>query len=337
LSCLPQEMPAVALNHSLHRRVSPGLVYFLYMQGTERIRMQTTWKECSNSAAAAEHICRLLIAQLAEGKTKEEVTKFRSEMYALCPEVDAAPAAEGAEQENKKEKKEKKAKKQKTEGGETGDLAALKEKLQSDGRLETAVQVKGRGEQRKNASINGVYAEIKAGFEGKRAWEKVDGSTARVLFYSNRKGRWKINATLDDSQGGFAFAKTKASDTPLGDALSWQVFDGSSAGYNEDLSVKCALMFSGAATNNNGNQEATKEATKEEAKEGAGSGSDDDGSDAEANSSSDSSEESGGGEVAAPASPVKVEKQVTRIRGRACAKMLVRTGLRCPVSFALRT
>merc|ERR1712176_935072 len=101
------------------------------------------------------------------------------------------------------------------------------------------------------------YAALKGGFEGKPAFEKVDGSMARVIFFSARKSRWKINDKLNDSTGGFAFAKVKDGGKALPSAsLGWQVFDGSGGGYNEDANVQCQPL-AGASGSGEGKSDAS--------------------------------------------------------------------------------
>lgn len=345
VSLLPQELSRVAKDHMVCRRPRAGLVYFEYMQGSVRQRMQTITKECGGSIVAAEHVCRLMLAKLVEGQTREEVTKFRASMYDLLP-TEAAQTKEGKEKKQKKDKSEKKEK-DKESTSVAGDvrlsMEALREKLQAEGRLETAVQVQGRGEGRKNNSINGVYAETKGGFEGKRAWEKVDGSTVRMLFYSTRKARWKINFACNDTQGGFAFAKIKDGDAIPGGSLRWQVFEGSDIGYKEDAGVSCTLL-SGESPPAKKEGEEAKPEDDDGDKESAS------GSDSEAGSSSYSGGESegegaeetiamaGGSPAASPfpavVTPVDWPKAIAKIKGRACAKMLSRSGLRCTGHFA---
>lgn len=356
MSLLPQDLSPVAAEHKVKfnsdTRLYQGFVWFEYKGGGSRERFQTTLLRSGGSRRAAEHIARLCIAKFEAGASRDEVAQFRAEMYALCPEApeapksgNVAPAAAEKQKEKRPEKKQKgSADAKANKPGKAAVSGDVEEKLRAEGRLKGALRIEGRDEKRKNASINGVYALMKGGFEGKPAYEKVDGGVARVLFYSARKSRWKIHESLNDSAGGFAFAKSKDGKARPGPSLSWQVFEGKDSGYNEDSSVRCSLL--------------TQDAGGKKAKrKGSDSGSDSDNSNAEKEgstasnsagfqSSGSSSSESGDESDAAkskskpaptPAGTLKPLPPRAKPKHKVCAKMLCRSGLRSVTSFARRS
>mmetsp|Transcript_28000 Transcript_28000/g.80330 ORF Transcript_28000/g.80330 Transcript_28000/m.80330 type:complete len:943 (+) Transcript_28000:112-2940(+) len=271
----------------------------------------------------------------------------------------------------KNDKEEEEVGNQKKQAKQSDQTSALVEQLRAEGRLAGAMRVEGRAPSAKNASINGLYAVVAAGFGSSRAYLKVGASSPRYLFFSSKKKRWMINDELDDSKKGFAYAKIqdggKAAPPEHGDQLRWQVFSGKEEGYSEDPAVRCVAV-EGAKTDSKDAKEKKAADGKEKAtiQRGAtvssiNSDSDDDEDSGESDSSSSSSgsdaEEDATGQAAAEAPAVAASMAngasspapatfgvlaptcppgVRRVSGRVCAKMLVSAGLRCPCHFAYR-
>merc|ERR1712176_955892 len=127
--------------------------------------------------------------------------------------------------------------------GKTGlSEVEIIEQLRTEGRLAWALRLDGREKSAKNASINGIYAMIPGGFEGKPAYEKIGTESKRVIFYSARKSRWKILDKLADSGNGLSYAKTEDEGQMAPLNLPWHVFNGSSEGYLVDPKVTCVLL-----------------------------------------------------------------------------------------------
>jgi len=333
LALLPSALSKVAAQHKIKRQKQPngqGYTAFEWAMGSRRERLQTTFKGCGGSKAACEHLARLCIDQFEQGLSRDEVMNWRDEMYAKIAESHSGQPQSAAPKTG--EPAAKKPKNGKKVNGKAG-LESVREQLRSEGRLEGAVHVKGRDEKKKNASVNGVYALTKIGFEGKPAYAKADGSVVRVLFYSARKSRWKINDSLNDASGGFAFAKASDGGAAApGPSLTWQVFDGGGAGYNEDSELRCEPFASGGGRTA-GSQDSDSD-NAEEASTGSESSASDDA--ASTSESGDDESEAAGQSPPAQASPPV--RRVPHYRGppaRACAKMLVNSGLRCARTFSL--
>lgn len=211
---LPPELSQVAAKHPLKfkrgRGEYGGLFWFEYMGGGHRERFQTTQWKSGGSKDAAEHLARLCIAQFEAGASRAEVAKFRDELYARCGDGPSRLMETRTAAPRKRQRTSRDQTGKDSTPASLATLDAVREKMRAGGRLEGAVHVTGRERSAKNASINGVYALIKGGFEGKRAYEKADGSTSRVLFYSARKSRWKINETLDDHPCAGTFLRAAA-------------------------------------------------------------------------------------------------------------------------------
>lgn len=211
---------------------------FTTVDGKE-IRCTANVAKCG-SDEEAQRISRLCYAKMQGGATEKEMEAYRKILYnqsgapaAKKPKKDAKDKKDPKEDKKAKKKKDK----QKDKGaGEGGSIAAQIEQLKTSGRLVGAITIEGRDAGARNATINGAYAALKGGFEGKLAYKKADNE--RVLFYSSRKGRWKIHSSLDDAQGGFAYAKGPGDAAP-GPSLRWSVYDGKEKGYTEDSGVKC--------------------------------------------------------------------------------------------------
>lgn len=246
ISLLPPITSKVAAEHKISRQAHPKpLYYFEYFGGGGRERLQTTVHRSGHSKGAAEHIARLCIEKFETKCSRQEVIDFREEMYKIVeaaistgevPMTAAPPEAFSTKRPNG-------AGSAKAAAAASAKIDDIRNKLQAEGRLEGALRLEGRAETSKNASINGIYARLSEGFEGTKAYEKADGSVGRMLFYSTRKARWKINDSLDDSTGGFAFAKVKdKGESDPGPSLRWSVFDGSGKGYNEDTRIRCSPL-----------------------------------------------------------------------------------------------
>lgn len=230
--------------------------------------------------------------------------------------------------------------------------------------------MEGRDPTRKNASLNGLYAPVEGGFAGVSAFEKVGSATApRFLFYFAKKNRWKISEDLGDEKGGFAFMKVKDGGQTTPSNLTdqhWHVFDSKGEGYNEDPEVRCARLENSTEAKHQEKKKAKHEPTaqRQEARAAngaaassasSGSSADSDGDDASSASSgtcssSGSEDEAAGQPNADQARPISLgtagpddqERQAAprsspRPAGlgqRVCAKMLVRSGLRCGCHFS---
>jgi len=321
-----------------------GVCWFEYVSPTDgsKARFQTTVNSAGGSVEAAERIARLCYAKFESGAKRAEVEAFRTKQYELCGgPVSGNTANSGATSPKRKRSKQ---------GGADRAIQAVMKTLKEDGRLEGAVQIHGREEKKKNSSINGIYALAKGGFQGKLAYEKADSSTKRFIFYSARKGRWKVHESLDDSAGGFAYAKGSG-DTQPGPQLRWHIFDGSGKGYNEDAEVRCAPLIETETTKASGGDAAgvasvsggqggkedneTGSGSDSDNDEGSGSGASSAASGSSGSSSSDSGDEAPEGSPPADVSPAGGTAAVEGgPRGRVIAKMLVRSGLRCSCHFA---
>ncbi|CAK0897019.1 unnamed protein product [Prorocentrum cordatum] len=159
--------------------------------GTLKLNLafQTTVIACGGSRDEAERVARLCWVKFAEGASRDEVVAYRQALYdalAQGARAGAAPAraAAGAGAHA---------------GDEVADLEAAKRDLKAQGRLEGSLLVEGRSAERKNASINGLYARRAADQDGHGAYEKVGADAAarpRFLYYCREKSRWKIDCNI---------------------------------------------------------------------------------------------------------------------------------------------
>lgn len=324
---------------------------FFRADGTKEA-FQTTVRACGDSAADCQRVARLCYVKFEEGWSMEQVKEYRGRLYEeVCKKT--GTYVEKESQPSKKRRSGRRKRKGEVEAGAAHDVkrrkkaSALEEQveaLRAANKLTGAVRIEGRDLGAKNASINGIYAVVDGSFDGLSAYEKAGGGQPRFLFYSKRKGRWKINDQLDDAKNGFAFAKVRDGGTAPSDhspALRWQVFDGKEGGYKEDAAVQCSAVVVEAKE-----AEATDEAKEAEAAEEASAEDDSSGSSSSSSSGSDNEDEGGSdGPVSerqaasgdgAGAGLVRDSMQAVprKPRGRVCAKMLVRAGLRCSCHFS---
>merc|ERR1712039_313996 len=81
---------------------------------------------------------------------------------------------------------------------------AQKQSRKSDSAAETealagSVRIEGRSEDKKSASINGIYGPLPFGFDGRDAYEKhQSGEKERYLYFHAAKSCWKISNRLGD-------------------------------------------------------------------------------------------------------------------------------------------
>jgi len=127
-------------------------------------------------------------------------------------------------------------------------LSAVFDKLHAEGRFEGALQLEGRTQEKKNASVNGIYAALPELFGGSIAYEKVsdhDAEQRRVLYYHAEKKRWKVSESIGDNKAGFAFLKVRdgGKAPPISnESIAWTLFDGRE-GYNEDPAMRCIKLL----------------------------------------------------------------------------------------------
>lgn len=210
---------------------------FVYVhQDGSKFPCQTTVSKSGGSVEAALRIARLCYAKFETGATKEEVEGFKTLLYAKCTGV-SDPSVKKKTHEEPSIKPEK-------------DAEDPLEKLRRRGQLEAAIKIEGRDAEKKNSSMNGVYVVLQSGFGGFRAYQKVGDGPHRVLFYSSKKNRWKVNDSLDDSKGGFAWVSSEGGSTlpcDLGGKAKWRIFDGKEKGYTEDPGVRCIALGTGVS------------------------------------------------------------------------------------------
>jgi len=314
----------------------------------QKVTFQVTVKAASSRENAAR-IARACYAKFEAGLHKESVLEFREELYRLCggepqraPEGTKRPAEQPVPP----------PKRLRTSGG---SAAAIAKRLHDDGRADGALRIEGRSAEKKNAAVNGIYVPIPQGFEGSLAYEKVlagpgDKGGRRFLYYSSARKRWKISDTLGDTKGGFAYLLSNAggrrppAPSGTGDAV-WCMFDGKEAGYNADVAVTCTLLVpeanlatpsspNGSSSSSSDDDEAgpTVSAVKAEAGNAAGTavaaGADGAGP-VVAQQVGDAAGGPGTGVDGPEELPTPRPPQLTRI----CAKVAVRTNLRCACHY----
>jgi len=314
---------------------------FLRADGTKE-QFQTTVRACGNNVEECTRVARLCYVKFDEGWSLEQVKEYRDRLYDEVSKK-AGTYVEKDVQAPKRTSGRRKRKGEVEAGGaehakrrRSSGLEDQVQALQAANQLAGAVRIEGRDVGAKNASVNGIYALVDGGFDGSSAYVKAGGGQPRFLFYSNRKGRWKINDQLDDAKNGFAFAKVrdggKVVPSDHSPALRWHVFDGKEGGYNEDANVRCskvaaAAKQAGAAGDASGDDSSVS------------SSSSSSGSDAEDEGGSDgpgSEGEAATGDAAtARGEPDSTQATPRKPQGRVCAKMLVRAGFRCSCHFSL--
>jgi len=249
---VPEDVPEA---HPAHSKVkfSPGAqrCTFKIVVDGQTIEFQTTAK-AAGGQEHAERIARLCYVALENGRSVEDVKTYRNGLYEQfggAPKAKAKPATDekkrpslGAE--------ERSVKRLKSDSVDPKPrppltLAEAVKQLTEKGRSAGAVKIQGRTSDKKNDSINGVYALLEGGFEGSPAYEKfVDAGTEacdrRFLFYARHKKRWKISQELGDSRGGFAYLlHSGGTGEAPPEKANWNVFDGKGPGYNVDAAVRC--------------------------------------------------------------------------------------------------
>eukprot|EP00928_Gymnodinium_smaydae_P063479 TRINITY_DN4703_c0_g1_i1.p1 TRINITY_DN4703_c0_g1~~TRINITY_DN4703_c0_g1_i1.p1 ORF type:complete len:684 (-),score=107.97 TRINITY_DN4703_c0_g1_i1:64-2115(-) len=352
----PQDAPAGHVAHEKVRRKGDTAFCFYYaLADGSKPHFQATLQACNNSAEDCARVARLCYMKFESGATLEEVKAYRGTLYSLF----GGGKPQGASNKGTKSKAVDPARATKT----------IIKRLRTEGRLTGAIQLKGRAVDAKNASINGVYALLSNGFSDRPAYEKIEISgqaTQRYLFFSARKGRWKVNDSLDDSKGGFAYARTSddgrqaPSESSL--QLRWHVFEGKEKGYSEDLAVSCtplvkqaaAEKVASASSDSEDSDSAASASSDSSSSSGSaaqgseGAGSDREGEDgagkaaatgdAQQASTADVTPEvrpssTAAADAAAAQNPKVSSRQAAPTRGRVCAKMLARGLLRCPCHF----
>lgn len=125
------------------------------------------------------------------------------------------------------------------------------EKLKREGRIDSALEIRGRDASKKNSSINGIYALLPESYDDAPAYELISrDALPRFLRYFSKKKCWKIRDVVDDTgSGSFAFVKARVENglkpllpSDLGPRSVWQVFDGKAEGHNEDPKVRCSKL-----------------------------------------------------------------------------------------------
>ncbi|CAK0838503.1 unnamed protein product [Prorocentrum cordatum] len=190
--------------------------------------------------------------------------------------------------------------------------------------------------EKKNASINGLYARRAADHDGHGAYEKVGADAAvrpRFLYFWREKSRWKIDNKIPSEKSGFAYLKVAgvASPANAGPDCQWHVCDDKGEGYSKDPGVRCLEVAPrpGASAG-----EARPAPPASQDVSSSDDSSSDDGGDQ--TSGDDESSSASGSEQPAQkgATALAAGRQPGgAVRRRACAKMLVRSGLRCVCHF----
>lgn len=352
LAVLPPDAPSdheawkIILSAWGHDSNGNNLFAWRMNDGGMRHHFQVTVGASSGNVYAAGRIARACYLKFEAGQEKQEVMEFRKECYAKLKEKvgGAKIGASTSEKESSAKRKRDKSgndglqdlhndastrvNKRRRSSGNKVALAALKK----EGRLQDALVIEGRDADKKNSSVNGVYALIPDGFGGLNAYEKF--GDRRFLYYWPGKSRWKVSDELGDDSKGFAYlqADDGGAKPPVSADHSqpWHVFDGKGRGYGKDPSVQCRRL--------GGDSEAAEASSSKVGQEQSSASSSSD-SDSDENESA----ASGGEEVAAVRESEPAPTQATpsngthveplRPRGMVCAKMLARSALRCKCHF----
>jgi len=384
IGCQLEDVPLTNMSHAKVRYENSGNAcrFVFESPSGEKIRFQTTLKVLNNDLELGMRICRWCYVKFELGAAREEVILFRDILYRWAnqgfnaserpdfpdPPLTAVGAVEpdSAKKKRKggpsngqteealaKEKRETKTPNTQNILEETGrerkkqkkGLEVIVDELRAAGRLKGAVSFEGRDESKKGATINGVYAKLADGFNGKFAYEKMASDRSRYILFSAKRKRWVVCDVLEDKKG-FAYAPAEdGAETPLG-PYSWHVFDGSESGYNVDESVRCRSIDGSteasprppADARSRGetvaNRPSPSSASGAESSNESDSGSS---SSSDAQDGSDSESEEAARKVVEvrkvePQSEAK-KRQAARPKGRVCAKFMCRTGLRCHCHF----
>ena len=301
---------------------------------------QTTAARCGGSVEHACRIARLCYVKLADGATIKDAEAYRSALYDALRGLDK-PGEPNMLPSGPQEAKRKPAPSKETSHASVAkkrmkfdpeSLVAVQQELQAQGRLGGSLLLAGRSLEKKNASINGVYARRAEEHNGRGAYEKVGvEGDPRFLYHCSKKARWKIDNKMPSNSSGFAYLKTTAK-TPAdaGPDQQWHICDKRGEGYNKDSDVLCTELAPHIATFST--------------KPGGGAGDAGDSTSSEASDHQSSSASSGETLAqaedpveAAPARASAGESQKgpprSALRAGACAKMLCRSGLRCACHF----
>eukprot|EP00931_Biecheleriopsis_adriatica_P097603 TRINITY_DN7141_c0_g1_i2.p1 TRINITY_DN7141_c0_g1~~TRINITY_DN7141_c0_g1_i2.p1 ORF type:complete len:529 (-),score=123.77 TRINITY_DN7141_c0_g1_i2:47-1633(-) len=283
----------------------------------------------------AMRIARACYHKFELGLSKAEVEQYRNELYQRIgggAKVPGFVSAGGIS--SKKRRRDSEGKKE----------SSILNQLRQQGRLKGALRLQGRDSKKRNATVNGIYAPVAEGFEGTMAYERIGlegDDTKRCLFFAKDKSRWKIS-----EDGG------KNPPSEAGSESKWTFFDGKEAGWTEDAAVRCTLVGGedvaiakkakaeeSTADKAKPKQEKVEDDSSDSESSGSGSGSESDASD----SGSDAGSKKGvqpAVPLASPAPAASTESTGSAPQGpvqgsrRACAKMLVRAGLRCQCHFS---
>lgn len=316
---------------------------------------QTTVHAAAKNVEAAGRIARVCFYKFEQGVSMEEVMQYRNEAYKRLGGAPKVPASNGTTAVEKPAPPPRKRPKS------TDAEEATIERLQQQGKLLHALEISGRDSNKKNSTVNGVYMAVEGGYKGHQAYERIGkkGDEARrCLFYSKEKSRWKISEGLGDHKN-FAFLKVKDGGTKppsaAGSRIHWHFFDGKDVGWTEDREVKCVPYEQGKrAKTENGEARSAQiaedapEIAVDEGSASSDSASSSSGGESSEEASDDDSASSGGSgspeqkraaSTAVPATgpgrggTTPGSSVPPRPKTRACAKMLVRAGLRCSCHF----
>jgi len=285
----------------------------------DKKHFQTTIPAAGDSEEHAMRIGRLCYDKLVTGIAIEEVKAYRDRLYrSINPNFKISKKkAEGDDGAP--------AKRRRTAATSETKMHAKLKKL---GKLEGALHIFGRSEEKRNAPLNGYYTLSQDGHDGFSAYEKVCGKhdKLRFLYYSAGGSRWRISDTMGAEKG---FAYLKVDDRGLTPPLTsqhtqtWHVYDGKGEGYGADPDIKSNSISAEAPQVANSAPDAVVKEEDEEAVSSSSSSS--------KSSSESSADESAEDEDAPPTKAGDGGTNGTRPkrRGMVCAKMLARSMLRC--------
>ena len=311
-----------------------------------KLYFQVTAKACNFSEFDCLRVARLCYMRLTDGASKEEVTAFRNECYRRC-------VTGGQEPETQKRKHDDvdqvapDEKRQKIENRPPDrpidEHTADVNKLHAEGRLAGSIIVSGRGLEKKNPSINGIYVPLAEAYRDTVAYESyptAEGAKKKFIFYSDKKANWRINDELGVDKGGFATLVAESimplpADINKNEASQgWSIFDGKQEGWNVDAAVRCTWLqpFDGQEEDEKevkeeNDENVKKEITYEEDDQVVSSSS---GSSSGSDSSASEAEDEKKVALAVKASPW----QNLHLKKKVCGKMLVHCGIRCMCHFA---
>eukprot|EP00930_Biecheleria_cincta_P023281 TRINITY_DN16849_c0_g1_i1.p1 TRINITY_DN16849_c0_g1~~TRINITY_DN16849_c0_g1_i1.p1 ORF type:complete len:592 (-),score=97.56 TRINITY_DN16849_c0_g1_i1:377-2152(-) len=334
LAALPDDAPE---GDEAHKKVryaagdpSRGGQRCTFIVGSRRdggFQFQTTVAAC-NSRTACERIARACyMRSTAPGATKQDLTEFRDACYKRF--LEASP--QGVSRKLSKVSEDVTQQSTLKGGNKKRKRSAGTQEVELQGsQLQGAVRIAGRDAKKKNSSINGAYIRLEEQVDGVHAYKKNGAGAPRFLFFAIQKRRWKISDVLGDPKKGFAYlAVTDDGQSGPYSSLckgSWEVFNGKGSGYAHDSSVSCTLLEDPGEENNENNTSTQLEAGGSNSQSSASTSSDTDAEDSDSGSDishKGSQAETGGMEAPKP-------------HGRACAKMLVMSGLRCACHFAIK-